>query len=87
MELLDFPKPVAFEVFGATKVDSVTAEIGDIVTVSFDLESREYNGKWYTTVRAWRIQQGAGQDAAQPIRPVAEPKVAGAEKSSAELPF
>ena len=24
-------------------------------TVSIDIESREYNGKWYTDIRAWRI--------------------------------
>jgi hypothetical protein len=33
-------------------------EIDQLVTVSFDIESREFNGRWYTSIRAWKIQQG-----------------------------
>ena len=29
---------------------------GMTCTVSVNIESREYNGKWYTDVRAWRVQ-------------------------------
>ncbi|MFR9649828.1 MAG: DUF3127 domain-containing protein [Rikenellaceae bacterium] len=31
---------------------------GQSYKVSFNLESREYNGKWYSDIRAWRVQQG-----------------------------
>ena len=30
--------------------------VGAAYNVTFDIESREYNGRWYTDVRAWRIQ-------------------------------
>jgi hypothetical protein len=30
-------------------------KIGDALDVSFDVESREYNGKWYTDVKAWKV--------------------------------
>ena len=41
------------------------------MTVSFDIESREFNGRWYTSIRAWRVQQGdtTANAAAQPIAP------------------
>jgi hypothetical protein len=38
------------------------------VTVSFDIESREFNGRWYTSIRAWKVAQG---DTTQPAQPAA----------------
>jgi hypothetical protein len=37
--------------------------VGNDVTVSFDAESREYNGRWYTELRAWKMQTAAGSPA------------------------
>jgi len=31
--------------------------IDDVVNVSFDIESREYNGRWYTSIRAWKVDK------------------------------
>ena len=42
------------------------------MTVSFDIESREFNGRWYTSIRAWKIQQGV-VEATVGAAPVAEP--------------
>lgn len=53
-----FPKRVCFEVFGEQRIKDNPCQLDDIVTVSFDIESREFNGRWYTSIRAWRIQQG-----------------------------
>ena len=33
---------------------------GDMVDVSFDVESREYNGRWYTDVKAWKLSKKGG---------------------------
>ena len=55
----NYPKKVCFEVFGSDRIKANECKEGDLVTVSFDLESREFNGRWYTSVRAWKIQQGA----------------------------
>jgi len=41
---------------GATKLTSFPMKTGDEVTVSFDLESRDFNGKWYTDVKAWKVE-------------------------------
>ncbi|MDE5660274.1 MAG: DUF3127 domain-containing protein [Muribaculaceae bacterium] len=54
-----YPKKVCFNLFG-DRIDQNPVQIGDDVTVSFDLESREFNGRWYTDVRAYRIEKGAG---------------------------
>ncbi len=79
LETLDqYPRKVHFEVFGEERIKQNPCDIDQLVTVSFDIESREFNGRWYTSIRAWRIQQGdttqaaAGQPAAAPI-PAAAP--------------
>ena len=53
-----YPRKVCFNLFG-DKVDQYPAAIGEDVVVSFDLESREFNGRWYTDVRAWKIEKSA----------------------------
>ncbi len=53
-----YPRKVCFEVFGEDRIKNNACQVDDVVTVSFDIESREYNGRWYTSIRAWRVQQG-----------------------------
>ena len=50
--------------------------VGQTATVSFDIESREYNGRWYTDIRAWKAEI-AQTPAAQPAAPAASPFDAG----------
>ncbi len=54
----DYPKQVCFMVWG-DKIDQLRIAEGDELTVHFDLESREYNGRWYTDVKAWRVDRGS----------------------------
>jgi Domain of unknown function (DUF3127) len=53
-----YPKKVCIAVWG-DKIDMSQFTIGDPIQVSFDVESREYNGRWYTDVKAWKVV-GAG---------------------------
>lgn len=53
-----YPRKVCFNLFG-DKIDTYTLAIGDMVEVSFDIESREYNGRWYTSIRAWKVVKNA----------------------------
>ena len=76
LETLDqYPRKVHFEVFGEERIKQNPCEIDQLVTVSFDIESREFNGRWYTSIRAWRIQQGDMTQAAAPA-PAAAPVAA-----------
>lgn len=54
-----YPKKVHFEIFGEDRIKSNQCNIDDMVTVSFDIESREFNGRWYTSIRAWRVTDAA----------------------------
>ncbi len=40
--------------------------VGESYIVSFDIESRNYQGRWYTDVRAWRVQPVQAAQAAAP---------------------
>ena len=42
------------------------------VKVSFDLESREYNGKWYTDVKAWKVEKVQKADSEVPLENIDE---------------
>ena len=58
-----YPKKICIAVWG-DKIDLSSFKPGDTVDVSFDVESREYNGRWYTDVKAWKVsgkQQSGGQ--------------------------
>ena len=60
----DYPKQVCFMVWG-DRIDQFGIQQGQALTVSIDLESREYNGRWYTDVKAWRVApagQGGGEE-------------------------
>lgn len=53
----NFPSQICMNVWGDDKVkDLEKYQVGDKVKISFNLSSREYNGRWYTDVRAWRIE-------------------------------
>lgn len=49
-------RKVCFNIWG-DKIDQYKLAEGNDVKVSFDLESREYNGKWYTDVKAWKVDR------------------------------
>lgn len=53
----NYPSKVCMNVWGEDKVKELEKyQVGDKVKVSFNLSSREFNGRWYTDVRAWRIE-------------------------------
>ncbi len=76
-----FPRKVHFEVFGEDRIKANPCQLDDIVTVSFDIESREFNGRWYTSIRAWKIQQGVATTEETPAQ-VAAPTVAAAPQAN-----
>lgn len=60
------PRHMAFEVFGEDRIAACHIEVGEELTVSFDMNAREYNGKWYNQLRAWQVQRPNGVVAALP---------------------
>lgn len=50
-----YPKKVAFSLMN-DKIDKANLQIGHFVEIEVDAQSREYNGKWYTELIAWKVQ-------------------------------
>ena len=49
-----YPKKVAFDVLG-DRIAEFNLQVGEEVTVSFDINAREFNGKWFNSVNAWNV--------------------------------
>ncbi|MCS6821492.1 MAG: DUF3127 domain-containing protein [Microscillaceae bacterium] len=61
-----YPKKVCFNVWG-DKIDTLSKyRIGDMLKVAFNIESREWNGKWFTDARAWKIEKSSDTDEYSP---------------------
>ena len=68
--LESFPKKVHFDFFGE-KADQYPLNIGDVIRLSFDIESREYNGRWYTSIRGWKAEAASAPTPGQTVTPSA----------------
>ena len=59
-----YPKQVHFDFFGE-RADQYPLSIGDDIKLSFDIESREYNGRWFTSIRGWEAEKADGAAVSQ----------------------
>ncbi|MFN4285428.1 MAG: DUF3127 domain-containing protein [Lacibacter sp.] len=67
----NFPKKICISIWG-DKIDAQKLQPGNKLVIDFDIESREYNGRWYTDVKAWRIEpahDGSGTETVDPFPP------------------
>ncbi len=67
-----FTENVAFACFGTMADNAAGLKAGNRYDIDFDIRSREYNGKWYTDVNAWRFAEDDEQP--QPAPAPAQPK-------------
>ncbi|HIZ15347.1 MAG TPA: DUF3127 domain-containing protein [Candidatus Tidjanibacter faecipullorum] len=63
----EFNRKLCVGFWGDKAQDAGNLKPGEKVSVSINLESREYNGRWYTEARAWRLTRQAAQPAAAPM--------------------
>lgn len=87
-----YPRKVKMDAMNAT-LDNLHIEVGKVYTFSVDVESREYNGKWYSDVRVYRAveTQDPTQSYSQPAvntaaAPAADPFTAPAADPFASAP-
>lgn len=52
-----YPKKVFFEVFGDDRIKQFNIQMGERLEVSIDIDAREYNGRWFNSVRAFRVNR------------------------------
>lgn len=91
-----YPRKCMFRIFGEDRIKQFNIQMGEDLTVSFDIDAHEYNGRWFNEIRAFNVQRGAAPVAA-PVAgaPVAQPAVENpfppaepaSEGSADDLPF
>ncbi|MCR5819658.1 MAG: DUF3127 domain-containing protein [Bacteroidaceae bacterium] len=79
--LEQYPKKCNFEVFGTDRIQQFNIQVGQLLSVDFDIDAHEYNGRWFNSLRAWRVSpydpsaaqtpnaSGEFTPAAQPAQP------------------
>jgi hypothetical protein len=91
-----YPKKICMNVWG-DRIEMLKGfAVGDTMKVSFDIESRDYQGRWYTDVKAWRIEgatEGQPSQESTPQKSSNQPKTADPfpeemlSSSADDLPF
>ncbi len=93
----NYPRKMCFDVFGADKIAQFNIQVGDTMTVSFDIDAHEYQGRWYNSIRAWKVDRNVAPaaapmpEAAAPFPPASAAPAAPANfaggDSADDLPF
>lgn len=60
-----YPKKMAFDVFGADRIASFGIQLGEVINVSFDIDAHEYQGRFFNQIRAWNVTKVQQQASAQ----------------------
>lgn len=65
-----YPKKLAFDVVN-DRIDILNIQVGEVLTVQFDINAREYNGKYYNSINAWNVvRQQHTQGGVPPQQPM-----------------
>lgn len=94
-----YPKKMVFSVFGADRLQRFNIQVGQELTVSFDIDAHEYNGRWFNSIRAFDVRQvdpnsvgamaanvNAADFTAAPAQPAAPQPAANPFASAANAP-
>ncbi len=98
-----YPRKCLFRIFGEDRIKQAAIQQGEDLTVQFDIDAHEYNGRWFNDIRAYNVVRGAVPGAAPvagaapfaPQQPAADPSQApfppapesAGEGSADDLPF
>ena len=95
-----YPRRCVFNIFGEDRIKQFNIQNGEDITIQFDIDAREYNGRWFNDIRAYNVIRGQvppvanptaspfppvqGQPDAAPFPPAPE---TASESSADDLPF
>ena len=82
-----YPRRCMFSIYGEERIKQMNVQMGEDLTIQFDIDARQYNGRWYNDIKVYNVirnpqnSQQNGQDT--PFPPFMEP----AEGGTDVLPF
>ena len=68
-----YPKKCVFRVFGEDRIKQFNIQMGEDLTVSFDIDAHEFNGRWFNDVRAFNVTRGVAPMPGAPVQTGASP--------------
>lgn len=80
-----YPKKVCISIWG-DKINEKVLQPGNMLNISFDVESREFNGRWYTDVKAWKVEAAGSASAGNSYTDEIPPDISYND-SKDDLPF
>lgn len=87
-----YPRKMCFEVFGTDKIEQFNIQMGEELAVSFDIDARQWQDRWFNSIRAWKVERvGARAPSATgapvpPPAPSAAPEFLSSDAKD-DLPF
>ena len=88
-----YPKKMCFEVFGEERLRQFNLRKDEEITVYFDIDANEYNGRWYNKISAYKVERTSEQPQPTSNTGAAQTSVAseqsdqGGDGSSDDVPF
>ena len=77
-----YPKHLCFEVFGADRIAQFNIKGGETITVQFDIDARQYQDRWFNSIKAWNVIRPCQQAPVQGCYNVGNPQ-AGVQAAQA----
>lgn len=62
-----YPKRCVFNIFGEDRINQFNIQQGEDLTIQFDIDAREYNGRWFNDIRAYNVIRGQQPVAGAPV--------------------
>ena len=81
-----YPRKCVFRIFGEDRIKQFNIQNGEDVTVSFDIDAHEYNGRWFKEIRAYNVTRGVAPVAAAPQAAPFPPQQEAASQAAAPFP-
>ena len=85
-----YARKMCFQVFGDEKIKQFNIQVGDMLNVSFEIDARQWNDRWFNSIRALKVERVSAQPAKAAQRKVnsraTEPRVY-APSYTDDLPF
>lgn len=88
-----YPRKMVFNVWGADRIQRFNIQVGGTYSVSFDIDAREWNGRWFSDIRAYDVRpvvptaDGAAPQAAPGVAPVPAPAADPLAPQAQATPF
>ena len=81
-----YPKKMAFDVFGADRIANFGIQLGEVINVSFDIDAHEYQGRYFNQIRAWNVTKVSQQATAQAQAVVSQPSALSTPHAQPQQP-